>query len=380
MLMRYFLPAVLALLAVPLVGFGLWLATLRAAPATYAPPAIPQAETDAMLAALKPPKRARPLIAVVAINDATETTDYLMPVGILRRADIADVTTLSSGAGSVKLYPALTVEADATMGAFDALHPKGADYVIVPAMSRDDDPVVTAWLRKQAEGGAVIIAICAGAKVVASAGLLDGGRATTHWYYLGELMKRHPTISYIADRRMVLDRGIATTTGVTASMPMMLTLIEAIAGRGKAEAVARTIGQGGWSAGHDSGAFRLTRPFVTTVLGNRVAFWNRDRFGVAPEPGMDEVALALVVDAWSRTYRSNVEIFAASPAAVTTRNGVRVLPDKVVASWAGERLIPDKPPAEALDSALQEIAARHGQDTADVVAMQLEYPQQGKRP
>lgn len=193
-------------------------------------------------------------------------------------------------------------------------------------------------------------------------------------------MKRHPTISYIADRRMVLDQGIATTTGVTASMPMMLTLIEAIAGRGKAEAVARTIGQGGWSAGHDSGAFRLTRPFVTTVLGNRVAFWNRDRFGVALEPGMDEVALALVVDAWSRTYRSNVEIFAASPAAVTTRNGVRVLPDKVVASWAGERLIPDRPPAEALDSALQEIAARHGQDTADVVAMQLEYPQQGKRP
>lgn len=378
MFMRYLLPVGLALLAIPFVGFGLWLATLRATPATFAPPVISRAETEVMLSALKPPKRARPLIAVVGINDATETTDYLMPVGILRRANIADVTILSSRSGSVKLYPALTIEADATIAAFDALHPKGADYVIVPAMSRDDDPVVTVWLRKQAEGGAIIIAICAGAKVVASAGLLDGGRATTHWYYLDELLERHPSIRYVADRRTVLDRGIATTTGITASMPMMLTLIEAIAGRGKAEAVARALGQDGWSAGHDSGSFRLTRPFVTTVLSNRIAFWSRDRFGVALEPGMDEVSLALVADAWSRTYRSRVMTFAASPTAVTTRNGVRVLPDKVVASWAGERLMPDKPPAEALDSALQEIAARHGQGTADVVAMQLEYPQQGK--
>ena len=31
-----------------------------------------------MLDALKPAKRERPLIAVIGINDATETTDYLM--------------------------------------------------------------------------------------------------------------------------------------------------------------------------------------------------------------------------------------------------------------------------------------------------------------
>ena len=36
-----------------------------------------------MVAALKPPKRQRPLIAIIGINDATETTDYLMPYGIL---------------------------------------------------------------------------------------------------------------------------------------------------------------------------------------------------------------------------------------------------------------------------------------------------------
>ena len=49
---------------------------------TAAPP-IGKQEADAILAALKPPKRQRPLIAIVGINDATEATDYLMLYGIL---------------------------------------------------------------------------------------------------------------------------------------------------------------------------------------------------------------------------------------------------------------------------------------------------------
>lgn len=380
--MRYLIWAGLAFIALPVAGIGLWLATLPATSAAFSPAPVPQAETDAMLIALKPPKRARPLIAVVGLNDATETTDYLMPTGILRRADIADVVTLSTGPGPVKLYPALTVEADTTIEAFDARHPEGANYVIVPAMSRDDDPAVMVWLRKQAEHGAVIIAICAGAKVAAAAGLLDDRRATTHWYYLGDLLKHYPSIRYVADRRMVVDRGVATTTGITASMPMMLTLVEAIAGRDKAEALARDLGVGRWGAQHDSRAFRLTRPFAATVLANGLAIWSHDRFGIPLEPGLDEVSLALVADAWSRTYRSRVELFAASSAAVTTRGGVRLLPDRVTAARSGERLpfAANTRPAKALDEALQDIGARYGQATAHIVAMQLEYPQRGTGP
>jgi hypothetical protein len=35
-------------------------------------------EADSTIAALKRPKHERPLIAIIGINDATETTDYLM--------------------------------------------------------------------------------------------------------------------------------------------------------------------------------------------------------------------------------------------------------------------------------------------------------------
>src|SRR5688572_4282716 len=63
-------------------------------------------EADATIAALKPPKRERPLIAIIGINDATEATDYLMPFGVLRRADVADVLALATKPGPVTLYPA----------------------------------------------------------------------------------------------------------------------------------------------------------------------------------------------------------------------------------------------------------------------------------
>jgi putative intracellular protease/amidase len=372
----------LVLVVLSLAGFAGWIMTLPTPPAVAAAPPVPEAEAAATLKALAPPKRKRPLIAIVGINDATETTDYVMPYGILRRADVADVVTLATGPGPVSLYPALTVEPDATIADFDAANPDGADYVIVPAMSRDDDPAALAWIRSQAAKGAIVISVCAGAKVVAAAGLLDGKRATTHWYYLDKLRDLSPAMQYVADRRLVVDSGVATTTGITASMPMMLTLIEAIAGREKAEAVARDLGLAGWDARHASGAFLFTRPFAATVLKNVIAFWNREQLGIELEPRMDEVSLALVADAWSRTYRSQAATIGETAEPIVTRNGMRVVPDRVAADRP-ERLVPadwDMPPAEALDEALGAIGDRYGKDTAGVVAMQLEYVMESDLP
>jgi len=379
MKLRPVLWGVLGAALLALVGFGAWLFTLPPAPAAAEASPIGKDEVDATLAGLRPPKRERPLIAIIGINDATELTDYLMPYGILRRADIAEVVALATGPGPVKLYPALTVEPDQTVAEFDAQHPDGADYVIVPAMEPHDDPAALAWIRNQADKGAIVIGVCAGATVVGAAGLLDGKKATTHWYYLEQLRDETPTARYVADRRLVVDDGIATTTGITASMPMMLTLIEAIAGRGKAEEVARDLGATSWDARHASAAFRFSRPFAMTVLGNVLAIWNRELLGIELAPGMDEVSLALVADAWSRTYRSRALTFAGSGNAVPFRCGIRILPDEVATTWPAARLLPairDQRPAKALDETLRAIAARYGPRTTDIVAMQLEYPRQ----
>ncbi|MGY2908451.1 DJ-1/PfpI family protein [Bradyrhizobium sp. URHC0002] len=356
---------------------GAWILSLPVASSVAAPPAIAQDERDATIAALKPPKRQRPLIAIIGINNATETTDYLMPYGILKRADVADVVTLATQPGPMTLFPVLKVEPQATVAEFDARHPDGADYVIVPAMTRDDDPAALQWIRNQSGKGAIIVGICAGAKVVGDAGLLHGKRATTHWYSVEELRGKHPTMRYVEDRRLVVDDGVATTTGISASMPISLTLIEAIAGRDKARAVGRDIGLADWDARHESDAFKFTRPFALTAIRNTAAFWAHERLGIELKEGVDEVSLALVTDAWSRTYRSQAVTFASEAGAQQSRNGIRILPDEVATNWPVERLLPeigDRKPAEALDDTLHAITARYDARTTDFVAMQLEYP------
>lgn len=364
----------LALLII--VGFGGWVLSLPKNGDAANAPSVPPDETAAMLATLKP-RREHPTVAIVGVNDGTETLDYLMPAGILRRSGVADVVMLGTGPGPITLFPALKVQPDATIAAFDTTYPEGADYVVVPAMRRDDDPAALAWLNNQAKKGAVIIGICAGAKVVASAGLLDDKRATTHWYYLSAMLRRNPTIRYVADRRMVSNRKVVTTTGITASMPMMLTLIEAIAGRAKAEAIASDLGLVRWDARHASGAFKFTRTFAITVLLNTLAVWRREEFGIQLEAGMDEVSLALVADAWSRTYRSRAKTFAASLDAVESRNGIHIFPDQTQRERSqsiSPAMVINEKPANALDQTLGAITARYGKATSTVVAMQLEYP------
>jgi transcriptional regulator GlxA family with amidase domain len=242
-------------------------------------------------------------------------------------------------------------------------------------MIRDDDPAAIQWIKSQAEKGAIIVGVCVGVKVIAAAGLLDNKRGTAHWYVLEELREKHPTMQYVADRRIVVDGRVATTTGITASMPMSLTLIEAIAGREKAEAVARDLGLPHWDARHASDAFRFNRAFALTVMGNAAAFWNRERLGIELAPGVDEVSLALAADAWSRTYRSRVATFADSPV-ITSRAGIRIVPDETARpEYDVVIALDDRPPAQALDATLAGIESRYGARTRYVVAMQLEYPE-----
>jgi hypothetical protein len=89
----------LAIVALAVVGFGAWILWLPPATAAVVQSPIHAEEAGAALSALKPPKRQRPLVAIIGINNATETTDYLMPYGILRRADIADVFALATRPG-----------------------------------------------------------------------------------------------------------------------------------------------------------------------------------------------------------------------------------------------------------------------------------------
>jgi hypothetical protein len=97
--------------------------------------AIDHAEHARTIEVMRPPKRARPVIALLTLNEATEVTDFLVPYGVLQRANVADVTVVAERAAPVPLHPfsrlgrgpaLLRIEPQSTLRAFDERYPDGA--------------------------------------------------------------------------------------------------------------------------------------------------------------------------------------------------------------------------------------------------------------
>ncbi|WAJ28949.1 GlxA family transcriptional regulator [Antarcticirhabdus aurantiaca] len=101
--------------------------------------------------------------------------------------------------------------------------------LVVPGEIRAVDASAR-WLAGLHAGGATLCSVCAGAFVLGRTGLLEGRRATTHWYFAAELAARFPDVRVDADR-MVIDEGdIITAGGILAWTDLGLTLVERLLG------------------------------------------------------------------------------------------------------------------------------------------------------
>jgi transcriptional regulator GlxA family with amidase domain len=101
-----------------------------------------------------------------------------------------------------------------------------------------DRPLVD-WIRHRAGITRRVTSVCTGAFLLASTGLLDGRRATTHWSRCDDLAAEFPAVRVEQDPIYINDGSIWTSAGVTAGIDMALALLESDLGRATATAVAR---------------------------------------------------------------------------------------------------------------------------------------------
>ncbi|MEC9413294.1 MAG: GlxA family transcriptional regulator [Pseudomonadota bacterium] len=97
------------------------------------------------------------------------------------------------------------------------------------------------YLRNAPEQIRRIASICTGAYLLAEAGLLDGKRATTHWYHANDFRKRYPKIELDEDRIFVVDGQIWTSAGLSAGVDLALAIVEKDLGAELARQVARKL-------------------------------------------------------------------------------------------------------------------------------------------
>src|SRR4051812_44714499 len=120
-------------------------------------------------------------------------------------------------------------------------------------LDRSDIVLITAWelfdhapsdalldaLRRAHARGAMLISHCTGVFVLASAGLLDGLKVTTHWKWAGELAACFPGLDVDPSVLYVDNGSILTGAGTAAGVDTLLPLVRREWGAAAANALAR---------------------------------------------------------------------------------------------------------------------------------------------
>ncbi|WP_316527212.1 GlxA family transcriptional regulator [Kitasatospora brasiliensis] len=118
------------------------------------------------------------------------------------------------------------------------------DLVVVPGIEDPDvrrDPEVLDALRAVAAADVPLASLCAGAFVLAEAGLLDGREATTHWALAPELARRFPAVTVRPDVLFTGGQGRWTSAGVAAGIDLCLHLVRTAHGQQAAATIARAM-------------------------------------------------------------------------------------------------------------------------------------------
>jgi transcriptional regulator GlxA family with amidase domain len=97
------------------------------------------------------------------------------------------------------------------------------------------------WVAARATVARRVASVCSGAFLLATAGLLDGRRAVTHWQRCADFARRFPAVRLEPDPIFVHDGKLWTSAGITAGIDLALALVEADLGRKLALAVARQL-------------------------------------------------------------------------------------------------------------------------------------------
>ncbi|MBG6136511.1 GlxA family transcriptional regulator [Longispora fulva] len=188
---------------------------------------------------------------VIAVFPGVELLDVTGPaevfsvashvIGAGRRGYHVEIA--ATNAGAVRTSSGVRLVADLTLadvdGHVDTLLVSGAMRHDGPAVEAVVDATVVDWLRTAAPRARRVASVCAGAHLLAEAGLLDGLPATTHWLTAGRLAAEYPKIVVDPDPIFIKAGRIWTCAGVTSGMDLALAMVAEDHGQAVALATAR---------------------------------------------------------------------------------------------------------------------------------------------
>ena len=349
----------------------------------------------------------RPTAVVVLGPEGANAADVLAPYEVLAETRAFNLYLTAPERRPLPLTGGLDVIPDLSFAQLDARLPTTPDVIIVPELPGAGEPSTAAvedWLRRQrADGHPLLMSVCVGAEVLASAGLLDGRPATSHWLGLIGLRRNYPEVQWQDGVRFVDDADLITTAGVLSGVDGALRVVERMVGPDAAGRAARAVRWPDYAPGRAAAIARSRPAPADAVAVLSAAYrWDRPTTGVLLTDGVGETELASAFRPYTTlSYLARPVPITVDGRPITSRHGLTFAPRAAVPSVASDldrllvpgagaadaaRTVPDtslRPvylhdqPGFAFDGALRDIAGTEDTATARWVAKSLQYPETG---
>jgi len=178
-------------------------------------------------------------ISIIVPQGDSILSSIIGPYKTFRSANDYLVKTGRSPAFDIHLV-GLTKETQLYGGLF-SVHPdamiqdiRKTDLIIIPAVqvgSLEKNLEFVPWITQQYKHGAEIASLCVGAFLLASTGLLDGRKCTTHWMAADLFRSKFPKVNLIPEKIITDEYGIYTSGGAYSFLNLVFHLIEKYCGR-----------------------------------------------------------------------------------------------------------------------------------------------------
>ena len=201
----------------------------------------------------------------IPLYDGFTALDAIGPYEVLSRLPGAEVVICAEKAGEKRTESAMVgITADRALA--DVGQP---DVIVVPGgvgnrRLLDPDCALPRWIAAVDRQTQWTTSVCTGSLLLASAGLLEGVEATTHWAARDALAE----LGAIPVPERVVERGkLITAAGVSAGIDMALRLAELIAGPQVAQAIQLGI-EYDPAPPHDTGSREKAPPELVALVAS----------------------------------------------------------------------------------------------------------------
>ncbi len=194
----------------------------------------------------------------VLLYDGFFTMDAMGPLSVLNSMYPTEKKLIGRHKGTITSSDKVKIEVDFGINDIEQL-----DMLVIPGgfietYQATKDEELLAWIRKMDKNTKYTVSVCTGAWILGAAGLLEGKKATTHWYRAEENMAQYGAT--FVKERYTNDGKYWTSAGVSAGIDMSLALVDQILGRNYAEFIALNLEydpQPPFESGHPDKADRV---------------------------------------------------------------------------------------------------------------------------